>query len=175
MSIRIQQTDKLRQRRRACCALLALAATATAATAGTSARGDGAVGGSVLPTMALSIGNPTAAEIDRGRAYQLRVPVQVTTTDGTVRLSIADGENFSGPAHGRVRDNGSLLSAPLTAAAGAQGSQSLSAPLDPLLKSWAGPVVLSPATVVVTQQLQGQTPVKALQKTLLITVSDETP
>lgn len=163
---------------RACGLILAGCAVATASVAtmdGSAAHAQG-VGGTVLPSIALSIGVPSGFQAVDGGNYVLRVPVAVTASVGDVRLSVADGEDPAGGAHGRLHDAAGLASAPLMVSVTGGPAQSLAAPVDPLLKVWHQPVALAPATIVIRQQLKGSLQaVKPLHKLVLITVSSETP
>jgi len=135
-----------------------------------------AVGGTVLPEIALSIGTPTALQAAGHDDYLLQVPVQVTSSVDQVRLSVADGEDPAGAAHGHLHDGAGVAAAPLFVSVGTGPTKSLAAPVDPLLKTWNGPVALAPATVVVRQRLAGSLRVAtALHKLILISVSTETP
>ena len=135
-----------------------------------------AVGGTVLPEIALSIGTPSDFQaVGRGN-YELRVPVQVTASVGDVRLCVSDGQDATGAAHGRARDAAGLALAPLSVSVLGEASQSLAAPVDPLLKIWDQPVALAPATIVVRQQLRSSLrTVSPLHKLILISVSSATP
>jgi len=158
-------------------ALLAtLALAALVGLGGPTARAQSNIGGAVPTLIALSIGTPTALAASGRDAYVLRVPVEVTSTVDQVRLSVGDGEDFAGPAHGRVHDGGQLLAAPLEVAVGDGPAQSLAAPTDPLLETWNGPTALAPAEVVVSQRVAHRlAAVQSLQKVVLITVSTDTP
>ncbi len=157
--------------------LLALVPAAVGAVtiAGSAARAQQQVGGAVPSLIALSIGTPSGFVRVGANEYQLRVPVEVSSTVDQVRLSIADGEDSGGPAHGHLHDGGRLLVAPLVASVAGSASQPLDGPADPLLKTWNGPVSLAPATVVLDQRLRGGSISASLQKTVLITISTDTP
>jgi hypothetical protein len=158
-------------------ALLATIALATVTgLGGPTARAQSNVGGAVPALIALSIGTPTDLALTRPDAYALEVPVEVSSTVDQVRLSVGDGEDFAGPAHGRLHDGGHLLAAPLEVAIGGGPPQSLAAPTDPLLKTWNGPTALAPAEVVVSQHVAHRlAATQSLQKVVLITVSTDTP
>lgn len=134
------------------------------------------VGATVPSLIALSIGTPSGFTRTGVDTYEIRVPVQVTTSVPSVNLSVADGEDLSGPAHGRLRDGASVVSAPLQVAADGGATQPLAAAVDPLLRHWNGPVSLAPATVVVSQRFAAAPKrLDQLQKLILVTVSSQTP
>lgn len=101
--------------RRVCGLVLAVGAAAAASIvplSGSSARAQ-AVGGTVLPQIALSIGTPGAWRAAGGGDYTLRVPVQVTSSVDQVSLSVADGDDAAGAAHVKTW-NGPVSLAPAT-------------------------------------------------------------
>jgi hypothetical protein len=171
-------TQARRRGARACALVLASCAVATACVAaqdGSAARAQG-VGGTVLPAIALSIGVPSGFQAVGGGDYVLHVPVQVTASVGDVRLSVADGEDLAGVAHGRLHDAAGLATSPLSVSVTGGPAQSLAAPVDPLLKVWHQPVALAPATIVIRQQLtRALQAVIPVHKLVLITVSSATP
>ena len=126
--------------------VLALAASRAAA--------DFAIGGDVPGLIAINIGDPGAFRAAGGRGtYEMRVPVSVTSSVDHVYLSVADGDNFTGPAHGHLISGGKPVKAPLEAFAGHGAAQALDAPLDLRLASWSQPLSLQPVTVVLEQRL----------------------
>jgi hypothetical protein len=163
-------------KRRPALALLGAAAVAVAAAAAP-AGAQLQLGGSVPTLVALAIGTPTPfRRLAGGDVYQLTVPVRVTSTVDYTQLSIADGEDFSPPARGHLHEGAHLVSAPLEVLATGRAPQSLSAPTDPVLETWGDALALAPVTVVIRQPLpRGSITDPSLHKTVLITVSSETP
>jgi hypothetical protein len=141
------------------------------------AAGQLELGGSVPSLVALSIG--TAGGFTRvagSDVYDLRIPVDVTSTLPPTHLSIADGEDFSGPARGHLHDGAHLVAAPLEAAVAGHAPQPLSAPADPLLEVWSKAITSTPATVTLSQVLpRGSITNPRLHKVVWITISSETP
>jgi len=161
-------------RRRSRAAALTLAAVALSSVS--AARAQAPVGATVPSLIALSIGTPSGfAKVGVG-LYEMRVAVEVTTSVRSINLSVADGQDPTGPAHGRLIDGATVVSAPLLVSADGGAPQPLSALVDPLLHHWDGPVSLAPATLVVRQRF-AQPPARLdqLQKLILITVSSQTP
>jgi len=158
--------------------LLLLAALLAVAVGRSAARAQSSppqVGATVPSLIGLSIGTPSGFVRTGADTYEIRVPVQVTASVRSVNLSIADGQDPSGPAHGRLHDGGGVVSAPLLATAGG-APQPLAAPVDPLLRHWNGPVSLAPATVVLRQTFAtAPERLDQLQKLIFITVSSQTP
>jgi len=143
----------------------------------TSALAQSPVGGSVPSLIGLTVGTPTGfVRVGQSSVYDVHVPVAVTSTVDETQLSVADGEDLSGPAHGHLHDGTSLVRDPLTVSAGRGATQSLSAPFDPLVASWSGPLANQPVTIVLSQRFaRPATDTGTLQKVLLITVSTQTP
>ena len=171
-------TDARRRATRARALVVAGCAAATACVAaldGPAVHAQ-AVGGTVLPAIGLSIGAQSDFRAVGGLDYVMQVPVQVTSSVGDVRLSVADGEDVAGAAHGRLHDAAGLASAPLSVSVTGGPAQSLAAAVDPLLKAWRQPVTLAPATIVIHQQFtRSLQAVRPLHKLVLVTVSSETP
>jgi len=156
----------------------AMAGAAALAVLGSAARAQGPpqVGGTVPSLIALSIGTPSGFQKVGVDTYQMRVPLQVTSSVNRLNLSVADGEDLGGPAHGRLRDGASVVSAPLLVAADGGAPQALDAAVDPLLQHWDQPVSQAPATLVIRQRFaRPPTRLAALHKLILITVSSQGP
>jgi hypothetical protein len=157
--------------------LLASACVVVAAISEAPAGAQLQLGGSVPILIALSLGSPTPLRrLPAGDVYELSVPVHITSTVGDTQLSLADGEDFSGPARGHLHDGSRLVSAPLEVALRGRPPQALSAPTDPILGTWSGPLTLSPETVEMLQRLpQGTSSGQKLHKLVWITISSDTP
>jgi hypothetical protein len=135
------------------------------------------VGGTVPSYMALSLDEPDGfATFPAGPAdHELRVRARVTSSDGGVRLSIADGDVTSGSRLGRMA-GGAALDAPLEARVGAAAFQPLDASIDPILAVFREPVANEPATILLRQRIgAGERPRGTYDKTLLITLSSKAP
>ena len=164
--------------RRSLAALLALVAALAAALVVAPAGAQIQLGASVPSFIALSIGAPTGFARVRGGgpSYEIRVPVAVTATDNGARLTIADGEDLKAPARGHLRDGSRVVGAPLEVAVAGGAAQPLSAPADPLLETWSRPVSNAAVTIALRQSLaSGANAVARLHKTVLITLSSQTP
>lgn len=133
--------------------------------------------GAIVPGLiGLSIGTPSAFVRSGVDTYEVRVPVRVTASVRALNLSVTDGEDPSGPAHGRLHDGSGVVSAPLMVAASGGAPQPLAAALDPLLRHWDGPVSLAPTTLVLTQRFaSAPRRLDALHKLILITISSQAP
>ena len=120
----------LRAATAATAAAIALAALTPAAAA---AHGTD-VGGTVPSYMALALDEPDGfATFPAGPGeHELRIRARVTSSDGGVRLSVADGDATSGSRLGRL-SGGTPLDAPLEARVGAAAFQPLNTAIDPLL------------------------------------------
>jgi hypothetical protein len=159
---------------------LALAVTAAAAAAGTAGGAPGGVevGGTVPSEIAIALGPPGAFTTDakhRG-AFQGTIEALITSTVDTASLSIADADDPTGPAHGHLRDGAGLVPAPLEVGLAGHALQSLAAPADPNLRTWAAAIAHEQASIVVRQQLQrGSIDAPALHKVVLVTVSTKDP
>lgn len=154
--------------------LVALAACGPAAGP---AGADLQLGGSVPSIVAISIGQPGTFRATPGAdAYALRVAVHVTSTVDGARLTIADGEDLSGPARGRLHDGSHLVGSPLAASVAGQAPQLLSAPSDPVLATFARPVSLAAETITLGATLTHAAAVSSrLHKLVWITISGPTP
>ena len=109
---------------------LAAAAAGLAAAAPAAAQDPGTeVGGTVPSYLALGLDDPEGfATFPAGAGeYELRIRARVTTTDGRVPLSVADGDVASGGRLGRLAGSASVLDAPLEARVGAAAFQPLDA------------------------------------------------
>jgi len=155
-----------------------LAASAAGAAIVATAAGDGVqVGGTVASEIALALPAPTPFAKLSGRGeYQLTIAARITSTVDTTRVSIADGEDPIGAAHGHLRDGARVVSAPLDVGLAGQGYTSLATPIDPQLKRFTGTVAQAPAPIVLRQQLRGGSIASpALHKVVLVTVSASAP
>jgi hypothetical protein len=158
----------------ASCAAL-FGATAAHAEEGTS------IGGTVESTLGLSLGEPSP--FTRVRAghklsvYDATIAVEVTATEEPTRLSLADGEAFTGRRRGHLVRGHSILAIPLLAAAGNGPYRSLDATVDPVLEQWGEPVSLEAATIRLRQTVRGahQPPIGGYHKLLLVTVTAAGP
>jgi hypothetical protein len=135
------------------------------------------VGGTVPSYMALSLDEPDGfATFPAGPGeHELRIRARVTSSDGGVRLSVADGDATSGSRLGRL-SGGTPLDAPLEARVGAAAFQPLNTAIDPLLAVFREPVANERATIELRQRIgAGERPRGTYAKTLLITLSSNAP
>jgi hypothetical protein len=155
-------------------AVLVLLACACAAGAGAQEPGT-SIGGTVPSFLQLGIDLPpslTGFAAASGTSTATLVAT-ITATDAPVSLSVADGDSEAAPRHGHLVAGAGVLGDPLQAAAGGAAFQPLDAPLDPLLMRWTGALAARRAPIRLRQRVAGARPTAA--KTLLITVSTETP
>jgi len=145
-----------------------------AALSGSPAGADLQVGGAVPDLIRIDVGTPSAFAKVGGTTYELRVPVEVTSTTDETHLSIADGEDFKAPGRGHLRSGQQIAAAPLEVAAVPRPAQPLSAPVDPLLQTWFRALARSPVTIALRQSLPHGS-IAGLHKVVLITVSAQTP
>jgi hypothetical protein len=156
-----------------CVALLST--TAAQAEEGTS------IGGTVESTLGLSLGEPSPfTRVYAGHkrsVYDATIAVEVTATEEPTRLSLADGEAFSGRRRGHLVRGSLILANPLRAAAGKGPYRSLDATVDPMLEEWGEPVSLEAATIRLRQTVRGahQPPIGGYHKLLLVTVTAAGP
>jgi hypothetical protein len=166
-------------RRRSSIVAALLVASGVAGSGSAVAAGGGGVqvGATVPAEIALALGSPSAfAKTSRTGVYRLSVTARVTSTAAFTMLSITDGEDLSGPAHGHLHDGGRIVAAPLEAGIAGRPAQSLAGVEDPVLATWTAPLAQKPATVALEQTLpRGTAAGPALQKVLLVTVSTTTP
>jgi hypothetical protein len=156
-----------------------VACVAASARADTTGGGGGVqVGGHVPSEIALSLGTPTAfAKTSEPGVYRLVISSRITSTADLTQLSVADGQDLSGAAHGHLRDGARIARAPLEVGiVGRPMQASLAAPFDPVLRTWEAPVAQTPATIAADQALPGgSSPSRRLGKVLVVTVSTQTP
>lgn len=134
------------------------------------------LGGQVNDTIALLIESPTALKRIGPGAYELQIPVTVSSTVTDNRLSISDGEDFGKAAQGRLHTAAGLVAQPLQTPVPGGAMASLASPVDPLLEHWDTPLAQQPATVVLRQSVaRGVAPGQSAQKVLLITLSSTVP
>ncbi len=155
-----------------------LSASAAAGAVVATASGDGVqVGGTVASEIALALPAPGIfAKVSARGDYQLTIAARITSTVDSTRVSIADGDDSTGAAHGHLRNGSHLVAAPLSVGIAGQGLVSLAAPLDPQLERFTGTVAQAPVSIVVRQQLKGGSITSpALHKVVLVTVSTSAP
>ena len=159
----------------------ALVALALAGAGVAHAEDGSSVGGSVPSVLALSLKGASGlarAQGDRGRAlYTSVVAVEVTATDAHARLSVADGEAVVGRRRGHLVRAGSILPAPLRAAADGGAYRSLDVAIDPPLARWREPVASARTTIRLRQVAAGDTlpALRSYRKLLLVTISAPGP
>jgi hypothetical protein len=128
--------------------------------------------------MALSLDAPDGfATFPAGPGeHTLRVRARVTSSDGGVRLGVADGDVASGGRRGRMAAGGAVLDAPLEARVGPAAFQPLDAAIDPLLAVFRRPVANAATTIELRQRIgAAERPRGSYAKTLLITLSSNAP
>jgi enterochelin esterase-like enzyme len=151
------------------------ASTGTATYAASSSNGD--VGGSVPATLSLTLGTPaTFGAFTPGVAkdYTATQAASVISTAGDATLSIAD-PSTTAPGH-LVNGTFSLPSA-LQASAGGPAADVGGSSAPTLLKTWTGPVSNDPVSMVFSQHVGANDPLRTgtYAKTLTFTLSTTTP
>ena len=136
---------------------------------GTSVPGD--VGGTVPPTLALTLGAPAnfgAFSPGVDRTYSASTTANVVSTAGDAALSLRDP---SAVAPGRLVNGSFALSEPLRTPAGAVSGSPL------VLKTWDGPISNDPVRVDLSQHIGAKEPLRtgAYAKTLTFTLSTTAP
>jgi hypothetical protein len=153
------------------------AAAAPAASAQTQPVDDSTnVGGTVPSMLELVLTQPATATFStftKAKTYSTSFNAQVTATDNTTFLSLADGDATSGSKLGHFVSGGKALPSPLTASV--KGAfLPLDTTLDPQLTKWTDAVTRAPATVKLRQKVTGKSK-GTFHKVLLVTASTETP
>jgi hypothetical protein len=163
-------------RRTAAVSALVVSAAAVAVAA-VPAGADLQLGGSVPSLVAVAIGPASKLERTAQRGvYALRVAVRISSTLTDTRLSIADGEDPAGSAHGHLRIGPRVAPGSLRVEAGGRPQQLLSAPTDPVLETFAAPVSAARVTVTLLAPLSAPAAAsKRLHKLIWITISGPTP
>lgn len=160
-----------------------LAATALGAVAAPAAwaqtppiEGGTNVGGVVPSSLELILTQPKASlsKFPRARTYSTRFDAQVTATDDTTVLTLADGDAASGSKLGRMASGSRRLPRPLEARVGRAAFQPLNQSVDPLLKRWSEPMARTKATVQLRQRVTKKAS-GSYRKLVLVTLSTETP
>jgi hypothetical protein len=156
--------------------IMALALLVCLCPAGAGAQEPGtSIGGTVPSFLLLGIDVPpslTGFAAARGNSTAT-ITATITASDAPVTLSVADGDSEGAPRHGHLVAGAGVLGAPLQVAAGVGAFQPLDAPLDPLLVRWTEVLAARRAPIRLRQTVAGRVPTAT--KTLLITVSTETP
>jgi hypothetical protein len=163
--------------------LVATALTATAAAPAALAQGppapvDGGtnVGGTVPSFIELILTPPSTGftTFPKAKTYTTSFKVQVTTTDPTAVLTLADGEVATGSTLGHLASGKKKLPLPLEASVGKAKFQSLDQPVEPLLNKWSEAAARSTVTVNLRQTVKAKASGN-YRKVLLATLSTETP
>jgi len=135
------------------------------------------VGGSVPSFLELIISPVTTsfATFSKAKTYTSAFDVQVTTTDDTSQLTLADGDVSSGKKMGHLASGAKSLPLPLEARAGTKGAfQALDTSVDPLLNKWNQAQARGKVTVSLRQVVKGKASGN-FHKLLLATLSTDTP
>jgi hypothetical protein len=136
------------------------------------------IGGTVPSFLSLSLDVPAglATFPKAAGVATATIGATITATDAPVTLSIADGDAESAPRHGHLVAATRVLPAPLQAAVGGAGFQSLDDPLGPLLMRWNDVLAARRTEIRLRQQVSaGALRAGPYTKTVLITVSTQTP
>ena len=149
-------------------ALLAVPSVASAQSTG--------VDGVVTSQMSLSLDQPAKGfpAFSKAKTYTTSLHTSVTATDGSMLLSISDGDAASGSSRGHLKVGSKRLAAPLEATVGNAAFQPLDASVDPLLKRWS----VFGSNVAATIKLRQKVTAKAkgdYRKLVLVTLSTEMP
>jgi hypothetical protein len=163
--------------RLAACVAGACASLAWLAPAAALAQAPGtSVGGTVSSFLELALSTPaTLAKFPaKAGVSEATITATITATNSPVELSIADGDATAKP--GYLAAGSHVLADPLEATVGTSPFQALDLPIDPLLMQWKT-VLASQKALIRLRQNATAAAVGAgpYAKTLLITVSTETP
>src|SRR5262245_36830684 len=136
----------------------------------------GEVGGDVHSQLSLSLDQPAKgfAAFSKAKTYETSLDARVTATDGSMLLSIADGDALSGSSRGHLAVGSKRLASPLQAAVGSAAFQPLDASVDPLLKRWPTFGSNVAATIKLRQKVDRKS-TGTYRKLVLVTLSTETP
>jgi hypothetical protein len=136
----------------------------------------GDVGGDVFGQMSLSLDQPAKgfATFSKAKTYQTSMTARVTSTEGPMLLSIADGDAASGSRRGHLAAGSKRLAAPLEATVGSAAFQPLDASVDPLLKRWSAFGSNVEAKIKLRQKVTAKA-TGSYRKLVLVTLSTETP
>ncbi len=157
---------------------VALAAiTAPTASAQTQpVEGGTVVGGTVPSILELVLTQPATAMFStftKAKTYSMSFNAQVTATDNTTFLTLADGSRASGKKLGHLASGAKTLPNPLEASV--KGAfQKLDTTLDPQLAKWTDAVTRAPAKVKLRQKVTRK-PKGSYRGVVLVTLSTETP
>jgi len=162
--------------------LVATALTATAAAPAALAQvpppvgGGTEVGGTVPSFIELIIAQPSPAfaTFPKAKTYTSKFTVQVTTTDPTAVLTLADGEVATGSKLGHLASGKKKLPLPLEASVGKAKFQKLDQKVEPMLTKWSEAAARASATVNLRQSVKAKA-TGNYRKVLLATLSTETP
>jgi hypothetical protein len=152
------------------------AAAITALAVPASASAQVPVGGNVPNGIELILTPPTKqfATFSRARTYEMSFETQVVGTVAPLRLSVADGDDVSASARGRISVGSRRLPEPLEATVGRSAFQPLDSAVDPLLARWSDVVARAPATVKLRQKVTSRTRGN-YRKRILVTLSTDAP
>ena len=108
--------------------------------------------------------------------HELAIRARVTSTDAVATLSVADGDAASGRSLGHLTSGASTLDAPIEARIGSTAFLPLDAAVEEPLAVLRRPVANETLTIRLRQRVQaGERPRGTYSKTLLVTLSSETP
>jgi len=157
-------------------AISALAAPAAYAQTPDPISGGTEVGGFAPSFLELIIAPPAAGftSFPKAKTYQMTFNVQVTATDDTTLLTLADGEAATGSKLGHLASGKKRLPLPLEARVGKAAFQPLDQSVDPLLARWSAAGTRQPATVNLRQTVKGKAS-GSYRKLLLVTATPDTP
>jgi hypothetical protein len=157
-------------------AALAAVAAPTAAAQTQPVEGGTVIGGSVPSMLELVLTQPATATFStftKAKTYSTSFNAQVTATDNTTFLTLADGDSVSGSKLGHLAAGSKALPDPLKASV--KGAfLPLDSTIDPQLAKWTDAVTRAPAIVKLQQKVTGK-PKGTFHKVLLVTLSTETP
>jgi hypothetical protein len=134
------------------------------------------IGGSVNSFLELILTQPAKgfAAFSKAKSYEMSFDAQVTATETTTLLSLADGDATSGSKLGHISVGAKRLSAPLEATVGNAAFQPLDGSVDPLLTKWSDAMARVKTTVKLRQKVTSKT-TGNYRKLVLVTLSTETP
>lgn len=137
--------------------------------------GDGTtVGGTVDSYLAVSLDDPAFHALSGKPTSTVNVVARLTATDPSASLTIADAN--PGPAHGHLVGARGHAAAPLEATVGASPWQQLTAPVDPLMRTFKDVVASLPTTISLRQRLTAAEARRGgLTITVLVTASAKAP
>jgi hypothetical protein len=134
------------------------------------------VGGVVPSFIELILAQPSTgfATFPKAKTYTTSFDVQVTTTDPTAVLTLADGDVATGSMLGHLASGKKKLPLPLEASVGKAKFQPLDQTVEPLLTKWTEAAARAKATVNLRQKVAAKASGN-YRKVLLVTLSTETP